>query len=126
MNSMKLTPNPTFWTMADWSLLLENLFGVSLAEKMDSIDIAWDGLEAAITSLPIRSAEVLIDRYVNRLTYKECGKKLGNVSPCRAIQIHSKALSQLRHKTRMNIFRSCISGYWNLKMDLCLTLDKCG
>jgi DNA-directed RNA polymerase sigma subunit (sigma70/sigma32) len=94
--------------------ILEDIFGVSITDKLDSIDIAWDGLEATMATLPPRSVEVLRLRYVEKLTLKDAGKKLGNVTGCRARQIEQNALRQLRHPTRMYIIKSSIAGYWRL------------
>ena len=99
---------------APWLGILEDIFGVSITDKLDSIDIAWDGLEATMATLPPRSVEVLRLRYVEKLTLKDAGKKLGNVTGCRARQIEQKALRQLRHPMRMNIIKSSIAGHWRL------------
>jgi len=99
---------------AIWLGILENIFGVSITDKLDSIDIAWEGLQAALATLPPRSVEVLRLRYVEKLTLKDAGKKLGNVTGCRARQIEQKAIRQLRHPLRMKIIKSSIAGHWRL------------
>lgn len=99
---------------ASWLGILEDIFGVSISDKLDSIDIEWDGLAAALNTLPTRSVEVLRLRYVEKLTLKEAGKKLGNVTGARARQIEQKALRQVLHPMRMNIIKSSIAGHWRL------------
>ena len=106
---------------APWLGILEDVFGVSISDKLDSIDIAWDGLSAALETLEPRDVLILKLRYVDGLTLEESGNKLprkdkrkGPLGPERARQIQAKALRKLRHPSRIRIINSCIAGVWRL------------
>jgi DNA-directed RNA polymerase sigma subunit (sigma70/sigma32) len=106
---------------ASWLGILEDVFGVSISDKLDSIDIAWDGLSAALATLDTRDVLILKLRYVDGLTLEESGKKLprkdklkGPITPEIVRQIEARALRKLRHPSRIRIINSCIAGAWRL------------
>jgi len=116
----KIYPD-TLLSPENWVSLLEDVYCVSISDKLDSIDIAWDGLSAALATMEDRYLLVIKLLYSERLTLQECGNKIprkdklnGAIGKERIRQIKLKALRMLRHPSRKKIIDSCIAGVWRL------------
>jgi len=105
----------------NWVSILEDVYRVSISDKLDSIDIAWDGLSEVLPTLEGRYLLVLKRLYADGLTLKECGNKMprkdklkGPIGTERIRQMKHKAIRMLRHPSRKKIIDSCIVGAWRL------------
>lgn len=106
---------------AGWIALLEEIYGVKIADKLDSIDIAYAGLEAALHLLEKREIMALKLRYFDGLTLRDAGQQIENkangltgITPTCFQQILNKAFRKLRHPKRICLLNSCISGVFRL------------
>lgn len=88
-----------------------------ILENADTISDLSGSVEYALCTLSERERDIIIKRFVNKLTYKEAGDLYG-VTRERIRQIEAKALRKLRHPQRSKYLIYGISGIIeNIKTD---------
>ena len=66
----------TLFSPENWVRLLEDVYRTPISDKLDSIDIAWDGLSAALETLEDRYLLVIKMLYADGLSLTKCGSKM--------------------------------------------------
>ena len=88
-----------------------------IIENADMITDLCGSVEYALYTLTERERDIIIKRFVNKLTYKEAGDLFG-VTRERIRQIEAKALRKLRHPQRSKYLIYGVSGIIeNIKTD---------
>ena len=80
-----------------------------IIENADMITDLCGSVEYALYTLTERERDIIIKRFVNKLTYKEAGDLFG-VTKERIRQIEAKALRKLRHPSRLKYLTKGLFG----------------
>lgn len=97
-----------------------------ILENADTISDFKGSVEYALCTLTERERDIIIKRFVNKLTYKEAGDLYG-VTRERIRQVEAKALRKLRHPQRSKYLINGISGIIeNIKTDYHNKLNDLG
>jgi len=95
-----------------WIAILHRVFGLEDELDLSQIDVVFEGLECLTEALTPSERVVLWARFVDGLTLKDAGKRLGNKSGSWALHLERSAIRKLRRPKQMRVIKSCVAGHW--------------